>query len=207
MESRDSLAPEIVQSYMYQLLSGINYCHSRRIIHRDLKPQNLLIDTRGRLKIADFGLARCFGVPLRAYTHEVVTLWYRAPEVLLGSISYSIGLDIWSIGCIFAEMAMHKPLFVGDSEIDQLFAIFRVLGTPTAITWPGVAELQDWKDHFPKWQKRDLADCIKKLNRDAINLLEKSLTYFPGARITAKRMLQHPYFFDYVPEDHDSVSD
>lgn len=101
------------------------FCHQRRVLHRDLKPQNLLIDGSGVLKIADFGLARAFGIPVRAYTHEVVTLWYRAPEVLLGSPRYSCPVDIWSVGCIMSELVTKKPLFQGDSEIDQLFRIFR----------------------------------------------------------------------------------
>lgn len=110
---------------MKQLLDGIVFCHSRRIIHRDLKPQNLLLDNKGTIKIADFGLALAFGIPIRPYTHEVVTLWYRSPEVLLGSQKYSTPVDIWSIACIFAEMITKVPLFHGDSEIDQLFRIFR----------------------------------------------------------------------------------
>lgn len=114
-----------LQSYTYQILEGTVFCHSRRVLHRDLKPQNLLIDQKGAIKLADFGLGRAFGIPVRAYTHEVVTLWYRAPEVLLGSQRYSCPVDVWSIACIFAEMVNKRPLFHGDSEIDQLFRIFR----------------------------------------------------------------------------------
>ena len=94
----------LFQSYVYQVLCGIAYCHSHRVLHRDLKPQNLLISHNGAIKLADFGLARAFGVPVRTYTHEVVTLWYRAPEILLGCRYYSTPVDIWSIGCIFSEM-------------------------------------------------------------------------------------------------------
>ena len=122
---------DLVKSYTRQMMTGLAYCHSHRIIHRDLKPQNLLIDSLGHLKLADFGLARAFGVPARSYTHEVITLWYRAPEILLGAPTYAIPVDIWSAGCIFAELVMRKALFPGDSEIDELFRIFRVLGTPS----------------------------------------------------------------------------
>lgn len=110
---------------MHQLLQGLHYCHLRRLIHRDLKPQNLLVNADYVLKIADFGLARALGVPVRALTHEVVTLWYRSPEVLMGQPRYALGLDLWSVGCIFAELYSSRPLFDGDSEIDQLFHIFR----------------------------------------------------------------------------------
>jgi cyclin-dependent kinase 1 len=115
----------LVKSYTYQILIGICHCHCRRVLHRDLKPQNLLIDKKGAIKLADFGLARAFGIPVRMYTHEVVTLWYRAPEILLGAQRYSTPMDVWSIGCIMAEMITKRPIFHGDSEIDQLFRIFR----------------------------------------------------------------------------------
>ena len=102
----------LLQSYVYQVLCGIAYCHSHRVLHRDLKPQNLLISHNGAIKLADFGLARAFGVPVRTYTHEVVTLWYRAPEILLGCRYYSTPVDIWSIGCIFSEMVCNTNLFM-----------------------------------------------------------------------------------------------
>lgn len=98
------LTPKVVKSYLHQLLDAIDYCHMNRILHRDLKPQNLLLDCMGHIKLADFGLARTFTIPLRCYTHEVVTLWYRAPEILLGGKMYTSGVDIWSVGCIFAEL-------------------------------------------------------------------------------------------------------
>ena len=131
LPNRKPMDAELVQSYMYQLVRGMDFCHRRGIMHRDLKPQNLLINRAGELKIADFGLARAFQIPIRTYTHEVVTLWYRAPEILLGQRQYACPVDIWSIGAIFAEMANRRPLWPGDSEIDELYKIFRTLGTPT----------------------------------------------------------------------------
>lgn len=98
----------LIKSYLFQLLQGLAFCHSHRVLHRDLKPQNLLINADGSIKLADFGLARAFGVPVRTYTHEVVTLWYRAPEILLGCKYYSTAVDIWSLGCIFAEMVTRR---------------------------------------------------------------------------------------------------
>jgi len=185
---------DLVKSYMYQLMDGILFCHKRRILHRDLKPQNLLIDQKGSLKIADFGLARAFGVPVRVYTHEVVTLWYRAPEVLLGSPRYATPVDIWSIGCIFAEMANKTPLFRGDSEIDQLFRIFRTLGTPTEEVWPGVSEMPDYKNSFPNWKSNSLGVLSNRLGHDGQSLLEEMLVYNPGDRISAAEALEHEYF-------------
>ncbi|XP_023584903.1 cyclin-dependent kinase 3 isoform X3 [Trichechus manatus latirostris] len=184
----------LLQSYLFQLLQGVNFCHSHRVIHRDLKPQNLLINELGAIKLADFGLARAFGVPLRTYTHEVVTLWYRAPEILLGSKFYSTAVDVWSIGCIFAEMVTRRALFPGDSEIDQLFRIFRTLGTPSEATWPGVTQLPDYKGSFPKWTRKGLEEIVPNLEPAGKDLLMKLLQCDPSRRISAKAALAHPYF-------------
>ncbi|XP_061472232.1 cyclin-dependent kinase 3 isoform X2 [Rhineura floridana] len=191
----------LVKSYLHQLLQGVSFCHSHRVIHRDLKPQNLLINEMGAIKLADFGLARAFGVPLRTYTHEVVTLWYRAPEILLGCKYYSTAVDIWSIGCIFAEMVTRKALFPGDSEIDQLFRIFRTLGTPTESLWPGVTQLPDYKGNFPKWPRKDMKVLIPNLDRDGRDLLVQLLLYDPNRRISAKAALTHQYFWQTPPRD------
>jgi len=187
---------KLMKSYTYQLLQGLLFCHQRRVLHRDLKPQNLLIDKNGTIKIADFGLARAFGIPVRVYTHEVVTLWYRAPEVLLGSPKYSCPIDIWSIGTIFAEMVNRRPLFQGDSEIDQLFRIFRVLRTPSEELWPGVTQLPDFKPSFPNWTTMNLKNSMKKLEPAGLDLLDLMLIYDPSKRISAKKALLHPYFDD-----------
>jgi len=197
------MSERLVKSYMYQLMKGIAFCHSHRVLHRDLKPQNLLIDQKGNLKLADFGLARAFGIPVRAYTHEVVTLWYRAPEILLGSRHYSTPVDVWSAGCIFAEMAMAgRPLFPGDSEIDQLYRIFRYLGTPTEETWPGVTSLPEFKSHFPNWPTQPLRRILRNMDPLAVDLLQQMLVYEPSRRISAKQSLQHPYFADVIEQDH-----
>merc|ERR1719401_2949674 len=121
------LPPATIKNLAFQLCRGVEFCHANRILHRDIKPQNLLVDNRLRLKIADFGLARAYSVPVPKYTHEVVTVWYRPPEILLGSALYSVPVDLWGVGCIIAEMATGNPLFCGDSEIDTIFKIFQKL--------------------------------------------------------------------------------
>lgn len=189
-----------VKSFLYQLLTGVAYCHHHRVLHRDLKPQNLLINREGDLKLADFGLARAFGIPVRSYTHEVVTLWYRAPDVLLGSRKYSTPVDIWSIGCIFAEMVNGTPLFKGTSEETQLDIIFRHLGTPNETNFPGLTELPDWKDTFPQYPSpRSLHDLVPKLDESGVELLTAMLVYDPSQRITAQTARQHR-FFDSLPD-------
>lgn len=188
--------PKIIKSLLYQLVQAVAYLHSKRILHRDLKPQNILITKNGCVKLADFGLARTYQIPLRPYTHEVVTLWYRAPEILLGTLEYSSALDIWSIGTIFLELLTKSPYFVGDSEIDQLYKIFRILGTPNEKVWPGVSKLRDYKRTFPNWSATILSRSIHNLDPAGVDLLQRMLTYDPTARITAKEALAHQYFND-----------
>eukprot|EP00249_Psilotum_nudum_P002574 c15686_g2_i1 orf=2-517(+) len=165
-------------------------------MHRDLKPQNLLVDKElGLLKIADLGLGRAFTVPLKSYTHEIVTLWYRAPEVLLGATHYSTPVDMWSVGCIFAELSRRRPLFPGDSELQQLLHIFKLLGTPSEDVWPGVSKLRDWHE-YPHWHQTDLSRAVPGLDQMGVDLLSKMLIYDPSKRISAKDALQHAYFDD-----------
>lgn len=192
----DRLDPKLIKSYMYQLLSGTAFCHARRVLHRDLKPQNLLIDMKGQLKLADFGLSRAFNVPLRQYTKEVVTLWYRAPEILIGSEHYSTPVDVWSIACIFAEMSNREPLFPGDSEIDELFRIFRALGTPRNVIWPGVERFEHFQTTFPKWHGKHLSHCLPYMDQDGVDLFSLMLRYDPIKRITCREAMDHPYFSD-----------
>jgi len=181
--------------FAYQILLGIEHCHSHGVMHRDLKPQNLLVSKDNIIKLADFGLGRSFSIPIGKYTHEVVTLWYRAPEILLGSKCYSTPIDIWSIGCILAEMITGRPLFCGESEIEQLLAIFRIMGTPSNETWPQVENLRDWHD-FPQWKPTDLYKIIPQLGKDGCDLLTAMLQLDPAKRITASDALQHPLFDD-----------
>ncbi|CAI5720096.1 unnamed protein product [Peronospora destructor] len=194
------LEKPILKSFLYQLLRGIAYCHQHRVLHRDLKPQNLLINREGELKLGDFGLARAFGIPVRSYTHEVVTLWYRAPDVLMGSRKYSTPVDIWSVGCIFAEMANGGPLFAGTSETDQLDRIFRLMGTPTVEIYPAIMDLPDYRRDFPVYPTPDtLAHLAPMLDEEGVDLLEQMLQYDPAKRITAADAMVHPYFSDLSP--------
>jgi cyclin-dependent kinase 1 len=196
------LSPALVKSYLLQMCRGLAFCHARGVMHRDLKPQNMLVTRDGRLKLADFGLARAFCPPIRPLTHEVVTLWYRPPEILLGSQTYAPPVDVWAVGTIFVEMVTKRPLFPGDSEIDQLYKIFRQLGTPDEDVWPGVTQLQDWNAAFPIWFKSPYAAGVTNhLDAAGMELLEMFLAYDPKDRITAKDALNHPYFDDLEKEN------
>lgn len=212
VSERVGLEPRVVKNFMKQILQGVGFCHTYRVLHRDLKPHNLLISQDGtQLKLADFGLARLSGLPNGPYTYEVVTLWYRAPELLLGASRYSTAVDMWSVGCIFAEMATGLPLFPGRSDIDQLFKIFQRRGTPTADIWQNYPRLPYFNSEFPQWRARPISDLISSsMGRNtsstntggsmadsphAMDLMEQILQYDPDRRLVCKTALQHPYFF------------
>merc|ERR1719273_821875 len=187
--------------FLFQLLRGLSYCHSRRILHRDLKPQNLLINERGELKLADFGLARAKSVPTKTYSNEVVTLWYRPPEVLLGLTEYSSHIDMWGVGCIFYEMATGRPLFPGSTVEDELQLIFKVLGSPTEETWPGISQSDELASYkFPTYSPEPLLSHAPRLDANAIGLISSFLLFEYKRRISAVSSVKHPYFHSLGPD-------
>ncbi|XP_043089100.1 cyclin-dependent kinase 16-like, partial [Puntigrus tetrazona] len=158
--------------FLFQLLRGLAYCHRQKVLHRDLKPQNLLINDRGELKLADFGLARAKSVPTKTFSNEVVTLWYRPPDVLLGSTEYSTSIDIWGVGCIFYEMITGRPLFPGSTVEDELHLIFRILGTPTEKSWPGINTNDNFLSYnFPHYDGEPLITHAPRITNDGHDLL------------------------------------
>ena len=203
--TQDMLSPELVQSYTYQMLAGLSYCHSVGVMHRDLKPQNILVTRDGGLKIADFGLARCFTPYVKPLTMEVITRWYRAPEILLGRNVYTCAVDIWSVACIIAEMANKRAFFTGQSEIDQLHRIFNYLGTPSPECWDGLGDLPYWRNTFPDWQPRNLEKLVPSIGPIGASLLEQMFVFDPLHRITAVAALQHPYIREFSQQRAASI--
>ena len=185
-----------IKSFMHQLLQGIAFCHENRVLHRDLKPQNLLINNKGQLKLADFGLARAFGIPVNTFSNEVVTLWYRAPDVLLGSRTYNTSIDIWSAGCIMAEMYTGRPLFPGTTNEDQLQKIFRLMGTPSERSWPGISQFPEYKPNFHIYATQDLRMILPQVDQMGLDLLSRMLQLRPEMRISAVDALGHLWFRD-----------
>ncbi len=204
-----------IKCIVKQILEGVSFLHERNVVHRDVKSANILMNNAGEIKLADFGLARLMERKDKNYTNKVVTLWYRSPELLLGSTNYTPAVDIWSVGCCFAELLKSTPLFQADSEPKVIDMIYKKCGAPTEETWPGVSSLQYYRNFAPRemYPRRlyeefkdnpkydlDKQGRNKKINRknrvdsEALNLLDKMLTMNPAQRITAKEALEHPYF-------------
>ncbi|XP_058026571.1 cyclin-dependent kinase 16 isoform X1 [Ahaetulla prasina] len=184
-----------VKLFLFQLLRGLAYCHRQKVLHRDLKPQNLLINERGELKLADFGLARAKSIPTKTYSNEVVTLWYRPPDILLGSTEYSTQIDMWGVGCIFYEMSTGRPLFPGSTVEEQLHFIFRILGTPNEETWPGILSNEEFRAYnYPKYRSEALINHAPRLDNDGVDLLGKLLQFEGRKRISADEAMRHLFF-------------
>ncbi|KAH9593067.1 Protein kinase domain [Trypanosoma melophagium] len=196
----------ILKDLTRQMLHALWSCHNHRIIHRDLKPGNMLIATRKQkdkegeetyiLKLSDFGLARTFEMPLFTYTREVMTLWYRAPEILLGERHYTPAADVWSLGCIVAEMIVGYSLFQGESNTDQLDKIFYVVGTPTEETWEGLKSLPYYDFSFKTYRVAPLATRLPDFDKAAIEFVAFLLQTNPKNRPTITEILKHPFLQD-----------
>ncbi|KAJ2514900.1 hypothetical protein GGI11_003927 [Coemansia sp. RSA 2049] len=186
-----------VKGLLHQLLQGLEYCHNNYVIHRDLKPPNALLTRSGELKIADFGLARLFHEPRRPMTPQVATLWYRAPELILGSSEYTKAIDLWSVGCIFGELLIHEPFMPGRNEKEQMELIAKMIGAPNERIWPGYCQLPLAPDvRLAENKYNNLKLAVRNVSQQTILLLNSLLTYDPRKRISVQAALDHPYFFE-----------
>ncbi|XP_061906123.1 cyclin-dependent kinase 6 [Entelurus aequoreus] len=189
INSASGLPRNNIKDVMHQLMQGLDFLVTHMVLHRDLKPENILISSRGEVKIADFGLARVYSFN-GALTPGVVSLWYRAPEVLLNSV-YMFSVDVWSAGCIFAELFLLRPLFKGFSEMQQLKKIFEVIGLPDEEEWPQDSPVP----YSPSWgPKSSSPELLPSLSPDECDLLFKCLTFTPSKRISAAEALTHSFF-------------
>ena len=187
------ISPSDVKSFTKMMLEGLAHCHKNWILHRDMKPNNLFIGVDHQLKIADFGLARTYGSPGRVMTSQVLTLWYRPPELLFGATEYSGAVDMWAVGCIIAEMILRRAFLPGKSDLDQGSKIVEVLGTPNEEQWPGMTSLPTYVPYteVPKCPFDQIFTASDALT---IDLLERIIVWDPTKRLTAEEALQHPYF-------------
>ncbi|KAK4492315.1 hypothetical protein RD792_003118 [Penstemon davidsonii] len=197
-----------IKCYMRQLLTGLHYCHVNEVLHRDLKGSNLLVDNKGNLKLADFGLARFSPVKRNAdLTNNVITLWYRPPELLLGTTKYDKAVDMWSVGCIFGELLNGTPIFAAKDEMKQLHKIFDICGTPTEANWPGVTQLPLYNQlNLKELVNGCLRQHFKHFDQHALDLLDRMLNLVPYLRISANDALDAYYFrTDPLPCDPNSL--
>mmetsp|Transcript_6193 Transcript_6193/g.8192 ORF Transcript_6193/g.8192 Transcript_6193/m.8192 type:complete len:398 (+) Transcript_6193:103-1296(+) len=207
---RANILEDVHKQYvMYQLFKALKYMHSGEVIHRDIKPSNLLLNSECFLKLADFGLARSIAAlenpndPNPVLTDYVATRWYRAPEILLGSTSYTKGVDVWSVGCILGELLVGKSLFPGTSTMNQLDRIIEITGLPSeedieAINSPFAATMLESLP--PTNQRTNLTDLFPHASKHAIDLLAKCLHFNPQKRITCADALRHPYVAEFHVE-------
>ena len=198
---RDSsilLTPGHIKAYSIMTLQGLEYLHQHWILHRDLKPNNLLLDHSGVLKITDFGLAKPFGSPNRAMTHQVVTRWYRSPELLFGARLYGTGIDMWAVGCIIAELLLRVPFIPGDTDLGQLTKIFEICGTPTEEIWPGVTSLPDYVA-FKDMPGIPFREIFSAASDSLLHLLTWCFVLDPTKRCSATQALKTSYFSSSPP--------
>jgi len=201
------LTQDHIKSWAKQLLSGVHYMHKNRIIHRDLKASNLLVNSKGELKIADWGLARSWNNDMKHLTNKVITLWYRPPELLLGSNQYNTKIDMWSVGCILAEMFRRTGFLRGRDEVSQLEVIFSICGHPTKENWPLIGKTcKLWRKFKPndgEENPRRIREALKIklpnprwMTENALDLIDNLMILNPEKRWSAQQALLAEYFFD-----------
>ncbi|EPE33061.1 Protein kinase-like (PK-like) [Glarea lozoyensis ATCC 20868] len=186
-----------IKAWMGMLSRAIWFCHENFVLHRDIKPNNLLIAADGEIKLADFGLARSFADPYRVMTSNVITRWYRPPELLFGAKHYSGAVDIWSVGLVFAELVIRNPYLPGDTEIDQIAKICAGIGTPTEENWAGVSKLPEYtvpSPTTPVHGPEHYLGMFGTAGPDGVDLLMKMLILDPRRRITAREVLEHRWW-------------